>query len=364
MELEQQLKTAILSLHDHRFGDEEAIKQYIIEPVLRTLGWDVSDQRRLVEREYPTGSGRVDYALLEREQPLAFIEAKQIGSADDPESRQQLFRYGANKGIPILVLTDGRLWEFYSGKGFGDWHERCFRRLALDDDQDLSEYAKFLMEHLGRDAVVQGKAESSAGLILRTKWAMPTAWRTLLKEPDSQLHELLTSRVESECGVRPRVDVVRAFLKEQANAAQKESPQGLSSSPPSTPRSDARSHSASRAESEASTSEAASPHQPPSEPPKWIPQTEFALPILRVLVEMGGRGETKPVLAKIEEAMASRFGDGDRERLDKGGIRWKKNAQFGADILKRKGLLKQTADSGKGWWEVSEQGRAYEREHR
>lgn len=360
MELEQQLKTAILDLHNHRFDREEAIKQYIIEPILRTLDWDISDKRRLVEREYRIGERAVDYALLQGEQPLAFIEAKRMGSADGPKSRQQLFRYAADKGIPILVLTDGRLWEFYAGMGSGVWQERCFRRLTLDDEQCLSEYAKFFMEHLGRKAILSGEAVASASSILSTKREMPDLWRTLLKEPDPQLHELLTSKVEKRCGVRPRADVVGAFLKERADAARRESPQRLSSNPPPAPRSDARPHPENRTESGASVSEAALLHQTPSETSKWIPQTEFVLPILKVLIdEMDGRGETQSVLAKIEKEMASQFRDGDTEKLSKGGIRWKKNAQFGADILKRNGLLKQTAESGKGWWEVSEEGRSY-----
>ena len=291
MGLEEQLKAAILNLHDHRFGREEAIKQYIIEPILRTLGWDISDQRRLVEREYRIGEGAVDYALLQGEQPLAFIEAKRIGSADGPKSRQQLFRYAADKGIPILVLTDGRLWEFYTGMGSGVWQERCFRRLTLDDDQYLSEYAEFFMAHLGRNAIFSGEAVASASSILSTKREMPDLWRTLLKEPDPQLHELLTNKVEKRCGVRPRADVVGAFLKERAAAALKEFSQGISSNPPPAPVSDAQSASASGSEPRIPVSEEASLHQTTSEPLEWIPQAEFALPILKVLVEeMAGPG--------------------------------------------------------------------------
>ncbi len=364
MGLEQQLKTAVLDLHNHRFDREEAIKQYIIEPILRTLGWDIHD-RHLVWREYPTDGKRVDYALLQGEQPVVFIETKEIGKADDPKSRKQLFGYAADKGIPILLLTDGSLWEFYAGMGSGVWQERCFRRLTLDDYQYLSEYAEFFMEHLGRKAILSGKAVASASSILSTKREMPDLWRTLLKEPDPQLSELLTSKVEKRCGVRPRADVVGAFLKERADAALKEFSQGISSNPPPAQVSDAQSASASGSEPRIPVSEDASLHQTPNEPVEWIRQAEFALPILKVLVEeMGGRGETQSVLAKIEEEMASQFSEGDREKLDGGGIRWKKNAQFGADKLKRKGLLKPTTESGKGWWEVSESGRSHWSKHR
>ena len=85
----------------------------LIDPILNTLGWDVSDPK-LVMPEYQVGSGRADYALLgEDGKPQAFIEAKRLGEmAEASRHETQLFTYAVTQGVRYAALTDGNRWIF------------------------------------------------------------------------------------------------------------------------------------------------------------------------------------------------------------------------------------------------------------
>jgi predicted type IV restriction endonuclease len=63
-----------------RFANEAAVSQGVLLPLLHELGWPVFDTR-VVAPEYALEGRRVDYALCDRsERPIAFVEAKRVGS--------------------------------------------------------------------------------------------------------------------------------------------------------------------------------------------------------------------------------------------------------------------------------------------
>jgi len=88
------------------------------------------------------------------------------------------------------------------------------------------------------------------------------------------------------------------------------------------------------------------------------PQSEYAMPILESLIEMGGRGRVRDVLDKVYEKMKNRLTSADLELVPSGrDIRWKNHAKFERLSLRIEGYLK--TGSPRGIWEISEKGRAY-----
>ena len=384
MDLEQQLTDAMRRVRAGLLRNEEQVKHSVILPILRALGWN-TDAPEQLSAEFPAGDGRVDYALLHYDQPQVFIEAKRIGYAEDAKAQEQLFGYAAQRGIPILVLTDGRVWEFYFGTGPGVWKDRCFRRLRLVDDLSVSSYAEFLTGHLGREAVVSGEARRSADQLLaenqaleRAKRTMPDAWRTLLSEPASELCELLGQVLQARCGVKPRADDIDFFLKRAAIGFQQSQSSirmtGTDGSEKAGPSEKVRRETAERGKSEVSglRDEAMTvPPVPKSKPAASksrqglkIPQREFTRPILQVLIAMGGSGNRRQVLDQLAQVMAFRLGDYDKEKHKNGSVRWEKSAEFQCTEMRKIGLLKPVKESGKGRWEVSDMGHAHWHEQR
>ncbi len=212
-DLVQTLKKAAGRLRSARLGNEAQVKQSVIVPILRALDWDDTDPESFIP-EYSAGFGRVDYALLDRRRgkPLVFIEAKQTGALN-ARGEAQLFRYASNRGVPLLVLTDGNRWDFYLSMAEGDPAERRFYRLELQLDHKLPEYTKSLEQYLHKDRVVSGQAKRDAEQRHTSNRVIPGAFKSLLKEPDEMLRDLLAERVESECGTKPELHDVDEFLK-------------------------------------------------------------------------------------------------------------------------------------------------------
>ena len=129
MSLDTTLADITARLRDNAFPNEQAISQGIVLRVLRELGWDTY-ATNVVWPEYQTGSGRVDFALCHPpSKPAIFIEVKHVGKAED--AVKQSLEYAFHRGVPFVVLTDGRTWSFYLPAEQGDYEERRVYKLNL-----------------------------------------------------------------------------------------------------------------------------------------------------------------------------------------------------------------------------------------
>jgi hypothetical protein len=66
---------------------------------------------RLSDQRTPLEGRRVDSTLCPANEPIAFIEVKQIGPSDGTERR--LFEYAFHLGAPLTVPTDGHEWDSF-----------------------------------------------------------------------------------------------------------------------------------------------------------------------------------------------------------------------------------------------------------
>ena len=227
MNLEQVLRNALDNIRSGQLTNEAQVKQAVILPILRALGWDDANPSEFVpEHAVGTESGRgsVDYALcrtLPSQLPLIFVETKKLGNVD-VSGEGQLFRYAANQGVPFLVLTDGDVWNFYLAMAAGEPPERIVYRAELRREEKLSEYKGFFEKYLDKARVLSGKArqdaerdkESEANR-LTAQNAISGSWQDLLSEPDDMLVDLLVEAVEKNCGIRPELEDVKSFLGDQ-----------------------------------------------------------------------------------------------------------------------------------------------------
>ena len=106
--------------------NETRTRMALIDPLLRVLGWDVSDPI-VVTPEYNVSGRWADYALLGPSgQPAATVEAKKLG---EPlaQHRMQMLNYSNASGVEYAGLTDGDQWELYE----------VFQRGQLEDRRIL-----------------------------------------------------------------------------------------------------------------------------------------------------------------------------------------------------------------------------------
>lgn len=117
--LKRRIKTYRQSLQQNEIRTRVAL----IDPLLTTLGWDVSDPG-LVTPEYNVGRGRADYALNGSDTiPAAMVEVKRLNHALNDDERMQMLTYANARGVRYAAITDGDIWELY----------QVFKQAPLED---------------------------------------------------------------------------------------------------------------------------------------------------------------------------------------------------------------------------------------
>ena len=137
---------------------ETSTRYLIIDPILRSLGWDLSDPGDcVVEYRVSVGSQRaVDYALLDGGgRPVILVEAKRIdGYSDDMENLEQIYGYMLEvETAKVIVSTNGQYWDIevrderYPRDDRREWVAEGDRPLGLHW-RDVGETAGRLYRHL------------------------------------------------------------------------------------------------------------------------------------------------------------------------------------------------------------------------
>ena len=204
-------------LRSSAYVNEASITHGIVTPVLKELGWDTADPRKVIP-EFANARGRVDFALIGLGQrPSIFIEVKQVGRANDGD--RQLFEYAFHEGVPLCVLTDGREWSFYLPSGQGSYDDRRVYRLQLDD-RSPAEAQSVLSRYLLHDSVIDQSAFENARrdhqAIAGKREALavlPRAWSELVGEGHELLVETLVDKAEALSGYAPSGADALAFLQ-------------------------------------------------------------------------------------------------------------------------------------------------------
>ena len=204
--------------------DERQVESAAIEPLLGALGWSPFPWDR--RNQYRVdGNKKVDIALGEFGDEVmrahVFVESKRPGKLS-PEGEGQLFEYARGKGVPMLVLTDGKQWDLYLAMAAGEPHERRFERVNIVED-DIEDTTEILTKYLEKTAVIQGKARRQAEERMETSEAirrvedrMSSAWAAMLREPDEAVAAALEKRLVEGIAesLRPEPEKMRKLIGE------------------------------------------------------------------------------------------------------------------------------------------------------
>ena len=223
--VEVALSRIIALLKKGNLDKEQQVIQSTIIPMLNALGWS-SDDRDQVAVEYSIRKKcRVDIALLHNEKPRVFIEVKfNLDKTTTDDDEDQAFKYAHLVGVPILILADGKKWNFYYPVAEGDPADRMFRELNVIDTP-LQECVDVFCAFLSRTDVASGRAAVSAREVIETgkkdsvEKTLPKAWKSLLEEPSDfreQIKGELQDKIEQECGHLPSDETIEKFLSDQA----------------------------------------------------------------------------------------------------------------------------------------------------
>lgn len=199
------------------YKNEAAVRQGIVDPLLQWLGWRTNDTT-IVCPEYAIANGKVDYALCHPPQtPMVLIEVKRVGNITGAE--EQLFWYAFRQGVPILILTDGRLWRFFYPSGIGTYNDRLVCELDLsetDSDKNASKLQRYLSYAAIRNGVAIDDITDDYRELASQRAAsasLPETWRKLVDGADERLIDVLAEATKDDCGHKPSRERILGFLK-------------------------------------------------------------------------------------------------------------------------------------------------------
>ena len=184
-----------ISKHRNSLNENETrTRMQLIDPLLRVLGWDVSDPQFVIP-EFKVSDGWADYALLRDDgKPAAMVEAKKLDEPLKPAHRAQMLKYAIELGIPYTGLTDGNHWELYNVFQPVPMEEKQILDVSLLDTHSHESALKLLLLwHPNLDAGNAVKANEP--VLSETTSSGATSSETLQKSEstDSQHHTLIQS---------------------------------------------------------------------------------------------------------------------------------------------------------------------------
>lgn len=143
---------------------EGDVRRFIINPILKCLGWKFKFEDLILDDEYNIYSGtaeesvlkygRVDYAYIHEGKFRIFIEAKKCSESLDKHIGQIERYIKSVPSIDLIALTNAHEWRFFSP----DTNPSYLNFLNLKVNENTNkEISKHLIELLSKKNIVSGK---------------------------------------------------------------------------------------------------------------------------------------------------------------------------------------------------------------
>ncbi|MBD8946243.1 MAG: endonuclease [Clostridiales bacterium] len=165
--LEEKINSFIERLNTMKdsISTEEATKTSLIMPFFSMIGYDVFNPTEFVP-EFTADVGikrgeKVDYAIVLNEQPVILIEAKSITEKLEKHD-SQLFRYFGTTNAKFAILTNGRIYKFYSDLDEPNKMDTSpFLEIDLLDlsDNEITELKKFEKENFDVESILSAASD-------------------------------------------------------------------------------------------------------------------------------------------------------------------------------------------------------------
>lgn len=176
---------------------EEATKNAFVMPFIHAvLGYDVFDPSEVIP-EYVCDVGtkkgeKIDYAILKNGEIQILIECKKIGESLSLNHASQLFRYFHVTSARIAILTNGRVYKFFTDLDAPNkMDEKPFLELDLldIDDHVVPELVKLTKSTFDVESIVNAAGE------LKYVSQIKKFLGGLLTNPDEDFIKFVASRV-------------------------------------------------------------------------------------------------------------------------------------------------------------------------
>ena len=173
------IEKVVEKIKEHRSFYEQsemAVREGIVNPILRGLGWDTENPEEVQPNVF-SKEGIPDYSLLKNNKKVLFIEAKKL-SVDivKREVMRQLARYCFGAGMEYGVLTNGSIWVLFRAfQKDTTIEERTVWKTDIENDDITATIRR--LNTISRENI--GNIET----LIKKLQILDKIWQSLLNEP-------------------------------------------------------------------------------------------------------------------------------------------------------------------------------------
>lgn len=171
----------IKKYRDYYEKNEMAVRDQIVNPILRSLKWDPENPEE-VQPNTTTEEGYPDYALIKDGKTLLFIEVKKLSKQlEKDEVIKQLANYCFSEGAEYGVLTNGAIWLLFKAFKIGTKPlERILLKINIESDEITASMRK--LEIISKDNI--DNLEQKLDELIKKQQILEENWKIFVEKPD------------------------------------------------------------------------------------------------------------------------------------------------------------------------------------
>lgn len=189
--------------------NEAQTKDWLIRPFFEFLGWDFSNPADVVPEDDDSAGKRTDYCFYTNEIPKLLVEAKALSnSLSDNKMIIEKLNYCANRGISLLILTNGDTYKIYYSELKGIGKEKLLQEFTLSDKVDEEVIEKLSKKSFEKDLLLNYSRNISLFTTIKK------ATENLFQSADKKFLRIINESVKDILGHKFGEDDIEMALKQ------------------------------------------------------------------------------------------------------------------------------------------------------
>ena len=189
--------------------NEAQTKDWLIRPFFEFLDWDFSNPEEVVPEDDDSAGKRTDFCFYVNEIPKLLVEAKALSnSLSDNKMIIEKLNYCANRGISLLILTNGDTYKIYYSELKGIGKDKLLQEFTLSDKIDEEVIEKLSKKSFEKDLLLN----YSRNIALFT--TVKKSIENLFQSADKKFIRLVNESVREILGHKFGEDDIEMALKQ------------------------------------------------------------------------------------------------------------------------------------------------------
>lgn len=189
--------------------NEAQTKDWLIRPFFELCGWDFSNPEDVVPEDDDVAGKRTDYCFYVNQLPKMLVEAKPLSnSLSDNKMIIEKINYCANRGIPLLILTNGDTYKIYYSELKGIGKDKLLQEFTLSNKFDEEVIEKLSKKAFEKDLLLNYSRNISLFTTIKK------ATENLFQSADKKFIRIINESVKEILGHKFGEDDIEMALKQ------------------------------------------------------------------------------------------------------------------------------------------------------